>query len=99
MPFHCNERDTRDNLIYPTRGSYLAWDNQVAGLGGKTKYFRTRATAARWFLVNPNHEQTLLIGGKAGTVRGFGSQEVPLFEREFLGGPDDLRGFDYHEVQ
>ncbi len=92
------ERDTRDNLIYPTRGSYLAWDNQVAGLGGKTKYFRTRATAARWFLVNPNHEQTLLIGGKAGTVRGFGSQEVPLFEREFLGGPDDLRGFDYHEV-
>ena len=21
-----------------------------------------------------------------------------MFEREFLGGPDDLRGFDYHEV-
>lgn len=92
------ERDTRDNLIYPTRGSYLAWDNQIAGLGGKTKYFRTRATAARWFLIHPDHEQTLLIGGKAGTVRGLGSQTVPLFEREFLGGPDDLRGFDYHEV-
>ena len=92
------ERDTRDNLIYPTRGSYLAWDNQVAGLGGKTKYFRTRATVAKWFLVSPDHEQTLLIGGKAGTVRGFGGKTVPLFEREFLGGPDDLRGFDYHEV-
>ena len=92
------DRDTRDNLIYPTRGSYLAWDNQIAGLGGKTKYFRTRATAARWFLIHPDHEQTLLIGGKAGTVRGLGNQTVPLFEREFLGGPDDLRGFDYHEV-
>lgn len=92
------ERDTRDNLFYPTRGSYLAWDNQVAGLGGKTKYFRTRATAAHWFLITPDYEQTLLIGGKVGTVRGFGGKTVPLFEREFLGGPDDLRGFDYHEV-
>lgn len=92
------ERDTRNHFLYPTKGSYLAWDNQIAGLGGKTKYFRTRATAARWFLVHPDHEQTLLIGGKMGTVRGFGGKTVPLFEREFLGGPDDLRGFDYHEV-
>ena len=92
------ERDTRDQFIYPTKGMYLAWDNQVAGLGGKTKYFRTKATAAHWFLISPNHEQVLLIGGKAGMVRGFGGKKVPLFEREFLGGPDDLRGFDYHEV-
>lgn len=92
------ERDTRDQFIYPTKGMYLAWDNQIAGLGGKTKYFRTKATAAHWFLVSPNHEQVLLIGGKAGMVRGFGGKKVPLFEREFLGGPDDLRGFDYHEV-
>ena len=92
------ERDTRDQFIYPTKGMYLAWDNQVAGLGGKTKYFRTKATAARWFLVSSNHEQVFLIGGKAGMVRGFGGKQVPLFEREFLGGPDDLRGFDYHEV-
>ncbi len=92
------ERDTRDQFIYPTKGTYLAWDNQFAGLGGKTKYFRTKATAARWFLVSPNHEQVFLIGGKTGMVRGFGGKEVPLFEREFLGGPDDLRGFEYHEV-
>lgn len=92
------ERDTRDNFIYPTRGSYLSWDNQIAGLGGKTKYFRTRVTAAQWFLVNPDHEQTLLIGGKTGWMRGFSNREIPLFEREFLGGPDDLRGFDYREV-
>lgn len=92
------ERDTRDQFIYPTKGMYLAWDNQIAGLGGKTKYFRTKASAARWFLISPSHEQVFLIGGKVGMVRGFGGKQVPLFEREFLGGPDDLRGFDYHEV-
>lgn len=93
-------RDTRDQLIYPTEGSYLEWDNQLAGgpCLGKTKYVRTRFSAARWFLVSPQNEQTFLIGGRIGTVKGFGGKEVPLFEREFLGGPDDLRGFDTREV-
>lgn len=92
------ERDTRDQFIYPTCGSYMVWDNQWAGLGGATKYLRTHFTAARWFLVSPEYEQTFLIGGKVGFVRGLSGQEVPLFEREFLGGPDNLRGFDYREV-
>ena len=92
------ERDTRDQFIYPTCGSYLVWDNQWAGLGGSTKYLRTHFTAAKWFLISPEYEQTFLIGGKTGFVRGLSGQEVPLFEREFLGGPDNLRGFDYREV-
>ncbi|MFQ6723684.1 MAG: outer membrane protein assembly factor BamA [Opitutales bacterium] len=92
------ERDTRDQFIYPTCGTYLVWDNQWAGLGGATKYLRTNFTAARWFLISPEYEQTFLIGGKTGFVRGLSGQEVPLFEREFLGGPDNLRGFDYREV-
>ena len=49
-------------------------------------------------MISPEHVQVFLIGGKTGWVRGFGGKEVPLFEREFLGGPDDLRGFDYREV-
>ncbi|MDR0755662.1 MAG: outer membrane protein assembly factor BamA [Puniceicoccales bacterium] len=94
------ERDTRDHFLYPTEGSYLEWDNQLAGgpCRGQTNYMRTRFTAAKWFLITPEHEQTFLVGGKVGTVRGFGGKEVPLFEREFLGGPDDLRGFDSREV-
>lgn len=92
------ERDTRDQFIYPTQGSYMVWDNQWAGLGGATKYLRTHFTAAKWFFISPEYEQTFLIGGKAGFVKGISGQEVPLFEREFLGGPDNLRGFDYREV-
>ncbi len=92
------ERDTRNHFIYPTRGTYISWDNQFAGLGGATKYFRTRVGAAGWYLVSPNHEQVLMVGAKAGYVRGLFGKNVSLYEREFLGGPDDLRGFDYHEV-
>ena len=92
------ERDTRNHFIYPTRGTYLSWDNQFAGLGGATKYLRTRFGAAGWFLIFPTCEQVLMIGGRAGYVRGIFGKNVSLYEREFLGGPDDLRGFDYHEV-
>lgn len=92
------ERDTRDHLIYPTRGSYMSWNNQLAGFGGKTKYFRTRVTGAKWFMMNEYHEQVLSVGGRTGMVRGLSGNEVPLFEREFLGGPSDMCGFDYHEV-
>ena len=92
------ERDTRNHFIYPTRGTYASWDNQMAGLGGATKYFRTRLGAACWYLVSPNHEQVLMVGAKTGYVQGLFGKNVSLYEREFLGGPDDLRGFDYHEV-
>ena len=93
-------RDTRDHIIYPTEGSLLEFDNQIAGgpAMGQTKYYRTRFTAAKWMLLSQENEQVVLFGGKTGTVRGFGGKEVPLFEKEFLGGPDDLRGFEYRHV-
>ena len=93
-------RDTRNHFFYPTEGSLLELDNQMAGgiCCGQTNYVRSRFTAAKWFLVNPNYEQVFLCGGKTGTVRGFGGKEVSLFEREFLGGTNDLRGFDGGDV-
>ncbi len=93
-------RDTRNNLVYPTQGSFIELDNQCAGgwMRGQTNYVRQRLTGARWFLVVPENEHVVLVGAKTGYVKGFGGKEVPLFEREFLGGPDDLRGFDYREV-
>lgn len=93
-------RDTRDTILYPTEGTLFEWDNQLAGgpVRGQTNYLRSRFTAARWFLVSPENEQVVLLGGKTGSLKGFGGKEVPLFEKEFLGGPDDLRGFDFREV-
>jgi outer membrane protein insertion porin family len=38
------------------------------------------------------------LGARTGYVKSFSHRDVPLFEREFLGGPDDLRGFPYRGV-
>ncbi|MCQ2955746.1 MAG: outer membrane protein assembly factor BamA [Opitutales bacterium] len=91
-------RDTRDQFVHPTEGNVAVWDNQFAGVGGKTKYVRSKAVFAQWFLVTPNYEQVLMLKCKGAAVRGWGGKDVPLFEREYLGGESDLRGFDYQEA-
>jgi outer membrane protein insertion porin family len=36
--------------------------------------------------------------GRVGSIGGFGGQEVPIFEKYYLGGPDNLRGYDYRNA-
>lgn len=91
-------RDTRDQFLHPTEGNVAIWDNQFAGIGGKTKYIRSKAVFAQWFLVTPKYEQVLMLKCKCAAIRGWGGKNVPLFEREYLGGDADLRGFDYQEA-
>jgi outer membrane protein insertion porin family len=38
------------------------------------------------------------VGGKAGVAQRLGSQDVPFYDRYYLGGQYDLRGFDYRGV-
>jgi outer membrane protein insertion porin family len=51
----------------------------------------------KWFLLSPTREQTLGLLGRVGTIGGSGGY-VPFYERFFLGGAYDMRGFDYNEV-
>ena len=41
-----------------------------------------------------------MVGAKFGVVSGFdsGNDDVPVFERYFLGGSNSLRGFEYRSV-
>ena len=93
-------RDTRDNLIYPTEGSRLEAGTELAGgpVGGQTKYVNLFVRGAQFFPTFETGEQVLSILGRTGTIMGYGGQSVPFFERYYMGGPDDLRGFGYRKV-
>ncbi len=95
-------RDTRNNLIHPTRGNRVSLNIDVAGgiFGGETDYVRTDLrTSKYWLLADWPLEQTFFILARAGTIVPFGdSDEVPFFDRFFLGGPESLRGFEFREV-
>ena len=92
-------RDTRDEFNFPTTGSRLSLTEEIAGngLGGDLSYFKTDLRAGKWFLVSPTAEQTLSVIGRAGTITGAKSI-LPFYERFFLGGAYDMRGFDFNKV-
>jgi outer membrane protein insertion porin family len=83
-------RDTRDNYFEPTTGSRNTVDLAFAG-GGDTQYYKAVGESA-WFFPLPIFDWVLAARGLAGVVEGWGGQEVPIFERFFLGGATTLRG-------
>lgn len=92
--------DTRNQMIYPTCGTYITLRSFIAGgiLGGQTKYGSVEATLAKWIPCFDTCDQVLLIGTTSGTLMPYGGQHVPFFDRFFLGGPETLRGFGYRRV-
>jgi len=84
-------RDTRDNIFEPTSGSRNVIDVAFAGLGGDTQFYRIVGESA-WFYPLPIFDWIFAARGLAGFSRGWGGEEVPIFERFFLGGATSLRG-------
>lgn len=84
-------RDTRDNIFEPSSGSRNSIDVGFAGLGGDTRFYRIVGESA-WFWPLPILNSVLGVRGLAGVVQGWGGNEVPIFERFFLGGVNTLRG-------
>ena len=84
-------RDTRDNIFEPTKGSRHSVEFTFAGLGGDTQFYKLIAETA-WFVPLPVFNLVWAARGLFGMAEGWGGQEVPIFERFFLGGATTLRG-------
>jgi outer membrane protein insertion porin family len=90
-------RDTRDNFFEPTTGSRSVVDLSFAGLGGDTRFYRVVAEHGHFFPL-PIFNWIFAARGLAGYSHGWGGEEVPIFERFFLGGGSTLRGQGTREV-
>lgn len=96
-------RDTRNNLVFPSRGSRYTIQQEFAGgpFGGDVDYYKLEVRGAKYFKVfDYPLEQTLAVLGRAGGIQPYSGDDndVPFYDRFFLGGPDSLRGFDYRDV-
>lgn len=83
--------DARDSRISPTEGYYLRLSNELAGLGGTTRFFRNRLGAGVYLPIM-DKEFILAATGEVGYTFEMG-KDVRLADRFFLGG-DTLRGFE-----
>jgi outer membrane protein insertion porin family len=95
-------RDTRDVLLFPTEGSLVSIRKEFAGgaLGGDADYGRLEVQGARFFKTFEAMDQVLSVSGKMGVLGKFDGTKanVPFFEKFFLGGPYNLRGWDYRDA-
>ncbi|MFO8026893.1 MAG: outer membrane protein assembly factor BamA [Opitutales bacterium] len=92
-------RDNRDSLIFTRKGNRSSILNEVAGLGGDVNYYKFEAKTAHFIPTFDTLEQSFSVVARAGAVSPWGnSDEVPFYDRFYLGGPDTLRGFDFRDV-
>lgn len=92
-------RDNRKTLVFTREGNRTVWENEFAGLGGDVNYWKTEFRTAHFIPTFDAFEQSLSIVGRAGTVSPWGnSDEVPFYDRFYLGGPETLRGFEYRDI-
>ncbi|MDR1595819.1 MAG: outer membrane protein assembly factor BamA [Puniceicoccales bacterium] len=94
------ERDTRDNLIYPTTGSKIGIDTEFAGgpLFGSTKYIKFSTSAVKHWLVSDTAEQVFSVIGRTGTIMPYCGDTTPFFDRFYLGGSNFMKGFKAHDI-
>jgi outer membrane protein insertion porin family len=87
-------RNTTDKFIDPSRGGVQSASVEYAGgpLGGDSQFVKYFLNAKAFYPVTAStvFSWNVLWGHVVPTV---GGEEVPIFERFFLGGPYSIRGF------
>ena len=91
--------DSRDNPLLSRRGNRFTFSPYIAGgfLGGDTQIYGLDFEGSQYFHLP--WDTILVINGEVATVSQWGNgTDVPIFERLYLGGSNNLRGFPYREV-
>lgn len=87
---------TIDSPIRPYRGRSFFVSSDIAGFGGNVNFYRPVMSFTQWKPLY--HQNTLGVRLQASFISGYGSNVAPPYERFYMGGENDLRGFDIRTV-
>ncbi|HYC48411.1 MAG TPA: outer membrane protein assembly factor BamA [Burkholderiales bacterium] len=86
------QRDSRDSLLYPTKGTLQKAALEVGLPGGSLTYYRSTYQYQRYFPITRDY--VLMLNGELGAGAGYGdTPTLPFFKNFYLGGVNSLRGF------
>ncbi|MBI2834241.1 MAG: BamA/TamA family outer membrane protein [Acidobacteria bacterium] len=89
--------NTVDNPLFPTTGRRYTAVFDLAGFGGNTSFYKPRLEGV-WYL-QQSRRTSVGLRAEFEYIRPYGStQELPLFEKLFLGGEYSIRGFDIRSI-
>jgi outer membrane protein insertion porin family len=89
--------NTVDNPMFPTTGRRFTTSIDLAMLGGNTNFYKPRAEAIMYFA----QSRRTSIGFRVLTefiAPVMGTENLPIFEKLFMGGEYSVRGFDIRSI-
>ena len=86
-----------DNPSRPHSGQSFYSALEVAGLGGNVKYIKPVAEYKKFIPVNKGRN-TFGFRVLGSWISGYGGQVAPPFDRYYMGGDTDIRGFDIRAI-
>ncbi len=89
--------NTLDAAYQPHSGKQLFIGGEFAGLGGTVKSVRPILQYKQFFPVQ-KRRNAIGLNFQASFLSGYGGLVAPPFERFYMGGENDLRGFDIRSV-
>jgi outer membrane protein insertion porin family len=91
-------RDKRDNYLFPTRGYKVKGTLVLAGgpLGFDNDFYKAILEGHKFYPFK--WESAFHLWGRVSYADGYGGQDLPLYERFFVGGLKTVRGFDFGEA-
>lgn len=92
------KRDTTDRRINPTKGMTHQFSVEYGGgiLGGDDDFIKYIADANHYFPVFL--ETVIHLHAQAGYIMENGGEEIPPFERFYLGGMNSVRGYEERSI-
>lgn len=88
--------DTRDAQIFPRKGGKFEVLAGYSGIGGDVNTYNFGINGSHYW--NLRGDTIFSINAGLATVDSYGGHEVPIFERLYLGGPYNMRGFRFRDV-
>jgi outer membrane protein insertion porin family len=89
--------NTINSPISPHSGHQFTAGAEFAGLGGTVRSIRP-IVQYKQFIPVQNRRNALGFNIQGSFISGFGGLVAPPFERSYMGGENDLRGFDIRSV-
>ncbi|HEX7194392.1 MAG TPA: outer membrane protein assembly factor BamA [Chthoniobacterales bacterium] len=91
--------DTRDNAFLTRKGTRIDLSTYTAGgfLGGTVQVYGFDLDGSQYFHLP--YDTILLLNGEIAVASTWGDQNiVPIYDRLYLGGANNLRGFKFRDV-
>ncbi|MFL6443701.1 MAG: outer membrane protein assembly factor BamA [Candidatus Sulfotelmatobacter sp.] len=89
--------NTLDSGMFPHSGKQMTLGAEFAGLGGTVRSIRPIIQYKQFFPMQ-KRRNTIAYSVNASFISGFGGLVAPPFQRFYMGGENDIRGFDIRSV-